>query len=478
MRDVLEEFENLLLPDQRLVERVRRFVRCAWSNPSASLPQMLEDAAGLEGGYRLLNNRRVTPDALVAPHAECTAARAKQAGDVVVVHDTTEVETPYAEAERVGYLKTGRAGYRAHVSLALSLEPLRPARPLGVLGFEAEINMKRPVHNGIRKSKSGWQTARALDKSFLRWERGAGASSRALAGCASVTHVADREADSYALFCRVLELGDGCVIRIRSDRRARRADDDSQDMVADDWSLLSEIASSMEGSFERDVPLSKRGDKAAPGTKKRHPPREARGAHLHYSATQVELRRPHFQPAALPESLHLWLVRVFEPNPPVGEKAVEWMLLTTEPCGTAAEIMRVVDIYRSRWMIEDFFKVLKTVCKLEERQFESRHALLNVLALFLPIAVHLLWIRTCARDTPEIPATEVFSALQLEVLRHRSPRKMPDNPTAVQAIWVLAGYGGHIANNGWPGPQVLARAFVRLAEAAATWRAAQRALEM
>ena len=472
MQDVLAEFDTLLLPDKRLIDRVQSFVQQAWNNPSASLPQMLQDAAQLEGGYRLLNNPRVGFEALVAPHAACSAKRAKQGEVVVVVHDTTEVETAYAEPSEVGYLKTGRTGYSAHVSLAMGVEPERPPRPYGVLSLLANFQPTRPTHDGKRKSQSGWQTARSTDKAFLRWERGIEASSRALKGCASVIHVADREADSYPLFHKVMQLGDGCVFRIRSDRRARLVDDEDFD---DDWSSLSEIASGMQGVFERTVPLSKRGDKAAPATKKRHPPREARGAQLHYSATQVELRRPHYQPAALPASLHLWLVRVWEPEPPPGETAVEWMLLTTEPCTTPAQIMQVVDLYRSRWTIEDYFKTLKSVCKVEERQFETRHALLNILALFLPIAVHLLWIRTCARDTPDVPASHVFTPLQMDVLTHRSPRKMPDNPTAVEAIWVLAGFGGHIANNGWPGSQVLARAYCRLVEATVTWQVALRA---
>jgi hypothetical protein len=470
MQDVMAEFDTLLMPDKRLAQRLRLFIDQARSNPSVSLPQMMQDAAQLEGAYRLINNRRVTPEAILAPHTRSTCERA-EALDVVVLHDATEIETQYADAEEVGHLKTGKAGYRAHLSVAVGVQPGQAPRPLGVVSLEADFRGSAPEYNRVKKSKSGWQTARCTDKAYLRWERGIEASSKALSGSTSVIHVADREADSYPLFHKVLELGDGLVVRVRCDRRARAVTDE-EDLFADDWTSLSEIAFDMEGSFERTVPLSKRGDKAAPASKKRHPPREARGAQLHYSAKQVELRRPHYQPAALPESLHLWMVRVWEPTPPAGEKAVEWMLLTTEPCKTPAEIMRVVDLYRSRWLIEDFFKVLKTICKLEERQFESRHALLNILAVFLPIAVHLLWVRACARDSPEVPATEVFSPLQLEVLTRLSPRKMPDHPTAMQAIWVLAGFGGHIANNGWPGPQVLARAFIRLVEAVATWQAA------
>jgi hypothetical protein len=335
--------------------------------------------------------------------------------------------------------------------------------------FKTQPPQQRGKKKAKKKSKSGGATARSLTKAYLRWQRGIEVSAELLGDCARVIHVADREADSYPLFCTVQQIGHGCVFRIRCDRRAKVADDEE---FEDDWSSLSEIASGLQGRCERTVPLSKRGDKAPPAQLKTHPPREARGALLQYSATRVELKRPHYAPASLPESLELWLVRVWEPAPPDGEMPVEWMLLTTEPCETPEDIIRVVDIYRARWIIEDFHKALKTGCLIQERQFESRHALLNVLGLFIPIAVHLLWLRTCAREAPEAPATDAFTPLQLTVLSHLSRRKMPKNPTVVQAFWVLAKLGGHIANNGAPGWQVLGRAYVKLLEAVATWKIA------
>ena len=472
MQDAVGEFDTLVVPDTRLAKRVRSFVECAWRDPAASLPAMLQDAAQLEGGYRLLSNKRVTMQALHAPHRSRTAERARLAGDVAVVHDTTDIETAYADPSEVGYLHTGRTGYRAHVSLALSVEPNRPARPLGILSAQAEFQTTAPQPRGTKKKAlKRQQLVHSTDKAYLRWERGIRACSEVLDGCESVVHVADREADSYALLCAVLDLGDGCVFRIRNDRRARMDDD----QVDNEWSLLSEIASGLQGTFQCMVPLSKRGDKGIVSRSKVHPPREARCACLYYSAAPIELKRPHHLPAKLPEALSLWLVRAWEPEPPHGEKPVNWLLLTTESCQTAAEIMRVVDLYRARWLIEDFFKALKTGCNLESRQLQSRHALLNLLALMLPIAVHLLWLRACARDTPDLPASEVLTPLQLTVLRHRSPRPLPDNPTALQALWTLAGIGGHIANNGWPGWQVLGRAFVKFCDAVSVWQAATKA---
>lgn len=472
MEDLAEEFSYVLLPDARLVRRLQRVFDAIREHPSKTFPALLPDDADLEGAYRFVNSGAVTFEALHGAHAMRTAHRAKQVGDVAVIHDTTSHETPWADPSEVGYLNTGHCGYQLHSSLVVAVEPGRCPMPLGVLSAQTIFSTQQPQprkKKSTKKSNSdGAATARSTTKAYLRWERGIAASAEALGGCARVIHIADREADSYPLFCKVQQLGQDCVFRIRNDRRARVADDE----VEHDWSLISEIASGLQGRFERLVPLSKRGHKGPPARLKTHPPREARGARLRFSATRIELKRPHYAPASLPETLELSLVRVWEPHPPDGETPIEWMLFTTQPCETEEDIARVVDLYRARWVIEDFHKVLKTGCLIEERQFESRHALLNVLALFLPIAVHLLWLRTCAREAPDAPASIAFTPLELTVLKHLSPRKMPDDPTVAQAYLALAKLGGHIPNNGWPGWQVIGRAYAKLIEAVATWKVA------
>jgi hypothetical protein len=477
MQDVLGEFDELVLPDERLVKRVRTFVEAAWKSPSVSLPKMLEDVAALEGAYRLLSNDRVAPEALRASHRTRTVQRARTAAEIVVVHDTSEIQTPYAEAEEVGYLQTGKVGYRAHVSLAQTVEPGRAVRPLGVLSVQTNFRTKPPGLGNPKRKIGGAETARWKGKESERWWNGVEACADALEGCSAVVHVMDREADSYPLFSQIRQLGHSFVVRLRNDRRAKLADSDSDD---EQWSSLAALAIGMQGSFTRDVPLSKRGakGKGPPDKLRLHPPRDARCAQLHFGAVPVEISRPRYLPSAdFPASLPLCLVRVWEPNPPPGEDPVEWLLITNEPCETPEEIARIVDLYRSRWTIEDLFKALKTGCAIEERQLESRHALLNALSLFLPIAVHLLWLRTCARDEPDAAASEVLTELQLTVLRHRSHRPLPEKPTAAQALWCLAGLGGHIPNNGWPGWQVLGRAFSTLLEAIAGWRLAIQAAE-
>src|ERR1700742_14486 len=125
-QDVLGEFSDLILPDKRLVDRVLKFVAAASMAPAESFPDMLEDVASLEAAYRFLNNKRVTFEALQAPHKARVVEQGRQTASVVLAHDTSDVQTPWADADAVGYLNTGEAGYRIHVSLALSIESDRP----------------------------------------------------------------------------------------------------------------------------------------------------------------------------------------------------------------------------------------------------------------------------------------------------------------------------------------------------------------
>jgi len=171
------------------------------------------------------------------------------------------------------------------------------------------------------------------------------------------------------------------------------------------------------------------------------------------------------------QEIEVNVVRVFEPNPPRGEEPVEWVLLTNEPIATKQDVVTIVDIYRARWLIEECNKALKTGCRYEERQFESRDALLTLLAMTLPIAVELLWLRAACRGNPNGPATQVLTPLQLEILAKMGSRKLPPSPTVHDALWAIAALGGHMRTNGEPGWLVLHRGMTKLFAYEEGWRA-------
>lgn len=187
------------------------------------------------------------------------------------------------------------------------------------------------------------------------------------------------------------------------------------------------------------------------------PPRNARIAKLKFAATELELIRPKHLPKHLPEKLKLNLVDVSELDCPLEEEPVQWLLFTTEVIDSVENIENIVDTYRSRWLIEDCNKAIKTGCKYEQRQLENQQALLNLLAIILPIACELLWLRATAREQPNQKASNILTPTQLKILTALGPRKLGPNPTAKEALWALAGLGGHLKRNGEPGWLVLYR---------------------
>jgi len=196
---------------------------------------------------------------------------------------------------------------------------------------------------------------------------------------------------------------------------------------------------------------------------KREAAREEREATLSIGAKSgVVIRRPNSQRKHLPESIALNIVHVHELDAPDGSAAIEWFLLTTETVDTAAQVLGVVDAYRARWRIEEFFKALKTGCAYEKRLLQSAKTLQNALALFVPVAWHLLRLRTLCRDTPSAPATTVFFGVQIDVLRRAAPVRLPKAPSIREALLAVAKLGGHRKQNGEPGWLVITRGYLEL----------------
>lgn len=450
--------------DPRRSRRLKRFVARLAKRPSKTLPDVMACEAELEAAYRFVNNPRVTMSALQDAHTQETARRALQERVALAIHDTTPCHCPHGNPAEVGYLNTGKPGFYAHYTLVVGANS---RRPLGVSYLEPIVRLKPPKRRNSRaakrRNKSGAQTRKKQNREFERWLRGISATDQSLDSC-EVVHVADRESDSYELMSQCLEAQHRFVFRVRlRDRNAQLLDGER--------GALHTLAARTEGILSREIALATRKPRTAPQAAKAHPPRKARLATLQFSAMQIELCRPRYLGKEFPATLKLNLVRVWEPEPPTGETAVEWLLFTTEPIDTAAQVASVVDIYRTRWLIEECNKALKSGCLIEQREFETREAMLNMLAISLPIACEVLALRAGMRENPDRPATEVVSPRQIKILRRVGSRKLPQHPTARDILLAIAALGGHKRSNGEPGWHILQRGMSKLLAYEIGWRA-------
>src|SRR5207237_6916362 len=62
----------------------------------------------------------------------------------------------------------------------------------------------------------------------------------------------------------------------------------------------------------------------------------------------------------LPATIALTMVDVRETSKPEDGEPIHWRLLTTHEVTTLDDARRIIDLYRLRWTIEEFFHTLKT----------------------------------------------------------------------------------------------------------------------
>jgi hypothetical protein len=436
--------------DERLNKRLKALVAGMAADPSESLPRLF-DAAGLEAAYRFFSNHRVTPEEILVSHVEATRRRGEEAGDFLIIHDSTMFSYRF-DAEREGLGRAWVSGdkttkaFFAHISLAVAADGTR--RPLGVAAFKTWV--RGPSRSGVECE---------------RWEEQIRSASMRLRAQKNAIHVMDREADDYRMFHALARDGHRFIARSHFDRRL--------DEPAGEAKLRAHLAS-VSATIEREVQLTRRKMPANPRCAGIHPARSARVAKLSIAATTVTLKRPQkLRQQEAPPSLTLNVVRVWEPEPPAGQPAVSWFLYTTEPIETAEQQLAIVDHYRARWTIEEYFKAIKTGCDFEKRQLQDYEGLVNLLATFAPIAYRILLIRSEARRVPDAKALNVVSSDQLDVLRARGRIKLGANPTARDVYLAIAALGGHIKHNGDPGWLTLAKGYERLETLTEGWVAAK-----
>ncbi len=461
---VTAEFDGISLGDERLDQRLRRIVALAAIAPGESFPEQMQTVADREALYRFLSNPKVSLDQVLGGHVQRTHERLKGNSVVRIVHDTTTFRFP-GEREGLGSIQGSAKGFLGHVALAVA--PDEDREPLGVLGVRPYIHQETQAHRGMLPGQrvAASRAKSREEKESSRWEKLAVDVSRALPVGVRAIHVMDQEADDYDLLAAMLQAQLGFVIRASPERQ-----------TANDGLSAKEVLAQEPTRLFRTVSLNPRSPRKAVATRGRRPARAERNAALRIRWGKVSIRHLQHSHSDVRE-LSFWAVHVFEPKPPPGEEPIEWMLFTSEAVNTFAEAAEVVDHYRARWLIEEYFKALKTGCAFEKRQLTTYNGLLRALAVFVPMAWRLLVLRHLGRRNEPEPAARVLDVDQLQLLRALLAKRryeFPSKPTVRDAMLGIAALGGHIRNNGDPGWIVLGRGFTKFVDAEEVWFLAQK----
>jgi hypothetical protein len=72
--------------------------------------------------------------------------------------------------------------------------------------------------------------------------------------------------------------------------------------------------------------------------------------------------------------------------------------------------------YCLRWRIEDWHRVLKSGCRIEDLGHQSADRLRRAIAINLVIAWRIMLMTLLGREVPELPAEVLFSEIELRTL--------------------------------------------------------------
>lgn len=440
-------------------------------HPGGSLPAKLRNPAMLDSMYRLCRSDAVTHAAVLESHVAQTFETIDRCDDeaVLILHDGTELDFTKKKrlAEQLGPIGNGSArGYLVHNSLAVTSD----GAAIGLVG--QILHCRRAVG----RDESAAEKREREDRESRLWCQGVAG----LPADRKLVDVCDRGADTFEFLERETHSGRRFVVRSSYDRSIRPGHDpaaNSEKTTLHKYARTLEPLGCTTAQVQKKQP--KRKTKRKSGTLK-HPPRSQRTAKLLVAAAPVLVQAPKRKRGCHGnDPLPMWVVRVWEPDPPPGEEPLEWFLLTNEPADALASAVRVVDWYRKRWVIEEYHKGKKTGCGIEELQFQYRERLEPAVALLSVAAVTLLQLRDAARapDAKTRRATEFIGEAYVAVVSEWRHNEVRLDWSVYDFVLALARMGGHLnrKRDGDPGWITLWRGWSELCiRVDAHWREKQR----
>jgi hypothetical protein len=378
----------------------------------------------------------------MAEHAAKGTAARVGGRDVLVIQDTSELALGGRRKKAQGYGPVGKGGGLRGLLLhaVLAVDAVTSA----VIGL---VDAKVTNRTGGCKVKSR-RSRKTPEKESQRWIDGTKRAAEVLAGAKSITGVSDRESDIYEHFVERpsnMQL----IVRACQSRKIEAEGNNLEDLLFPYIDRLPE-----QGRFTAFIP-------PAPG-------RKARVTELAIRFSRVALCKPlHGAARGIPANIEVAVVDVRETSRPADSDPIHWRLLTTHEVTNFGQARRIVDLYRMRWAIEEFFHTLKTAgFDIEATEIGTPEVMIKFVAAATIAAVTILQLvkardgttgqsLTDAFDPADQPILEAISA-KLEGKTEKQKNLHPKGSLAF-ASWVIGRLGGWTGYYGKPGPKVMRR---------------------
>jgi hypothetical protein len=439
-----EEFGRTQFYDNRLKKRLYTIAQNFYNKPQSNIPEAAGSYTGTIGAYRFFKNKKTDMDIILQGHTEQTIERIKEHPVVLVPQDSSTLDYS-AHPDTIGMgptngVKHFSTGLILHDTVAFTEE----GTPLGVL--DAQCWARDPNEKGKARKRKELPIEQKESMKWLRSFRKV-AEIQKLTPDTQLVLMGDREADLFELFLDYTKEKQGPELLVRSERSRKRK------VSGDEY--LFDFMQNLEKktAFEIHIPHS--------GNRKK------RDAFLEMTFSEVEITPPKKYRETC-DPLKVWAIYAVEKDPDPNINApIEWMLVTTMPVESIEDANKYMQWYTKRWGIEIFHRVLKSGCRIKDRQLGHADDIRTCLAIDMVVAWRIFFLTMLGRETPDAPCTVFFEDMEWKALCcyiSKKPDPPNDPPTMGEATYMLARVGGFLnrKSDGFPGTQVLWRGLQRL----------------
>jgi hypothetical protein len=421
------EFRSADFGDSRLTDRLVQLGDELGRVPAESIPAACEDWASTKATYRFCDNESVDPNEILSAHKQAQRSRVSRLDELVIVSDTTELVFPrHPSKEGLGDIGTSEMdleGVKIHSTIGIHPQTHRMT---GVIDQQALIEDQQA---GEKYDANGKGEPIQLESEQEKWVRGDRQARNWLADDVRPLFVHDRGADAFVFYKELIEeiKNAGFIVRAGQNRRIWTESGDSGKLF--DWS------SDLPEKGRKTIEIQQGGG------------REARKAKLSIATGTCELRPPR-NDSDHDDPVEVNVVRVDEISE--SDDPIQWVLLTTESVEEFDDASTIIEYYSLRWRIEDWHKVLKTGCEIEERQLQTWERMEVLLSLYSVIGWKVLELRELARGETSTSPDVLLSEAERTILETKFP-ELSDQDCNAYAVSV-AKLGGYLDRGSDPPP--------------------------
>ena len=355
-----DHFGSATLGDKRRTERLKCVASQLAASSGKSLAQTcLGSESTLEGGsYRLVRNENVSPSVIRAAGFEYAAQQAASVDEILALEDTTSLSFKHSVAPSLGKLGKETDTSRGWWVHSVMLLDSHTSRTMGLIHQDWWCRPDK-LGDADEKESGKWSNASYFTRQRLKEHM------------PNVISVCDREADIMCYLADKQSHSERFVVRAKHSR-----------ILVDKQKLFEHMdAQPVTGGYTITIP-----QKGVKGSRNKTKNRPSRTAKLTVKASTVTIKMGG-------QEHQLNVVYAQESSSVQEHEKVSWMLLTSEPIETLQQQLHVIEIYATRWRIEDFHKAWKTGAGVERLRMTSADNLERAASILAFVGVRLLQLR-------------------------------------------------------------------------------------